>query len=61
MHQMVRLFKSEMNAKGHNETQIQHTTQSSIAGSTNGVDMSMVGERNLIQDISHGSGEIKCC
>ena len=48
-----------MNAKRCNETQIQHTAQSSIAGSTNGVDMSRVGERNLIEDVSHGLEEIK--
>ena len=47
---MVRLFKSEMNeinAKGCKETQIQHTAQSSIAGSTNGVDVSRVVQEEL--------------
>ena len=62
IHQMARLFKSEVpekNAEGRNETQIHHTAQSSIAKSTNHIDTSRVREQNIKEDVSHGLGVIK--
>ena len=62
IHQMARLFKSEVpekNAEGRNETQINHTTQSSIPKSTNHIDTSRVREQNIKEDVSHGLEVIK--